>query len=176
LPNRLQPAAAKAPGQATKSLHETAPPKSVGEQQKRVPPTKSVSFCGCELRLAMTLQRFRNFGGVNRKIDAVDVARPRQVHSKFFPNPTGTRRKYNHPITETSCLAHVVRNKHYRFVPRFPDSLQIPIELLTSQRIKSGKRFIHQQHTRIRRQRASKRHALLHSTRKLVNIGALEAA
>src|SRR5262249_26230978 len=142
--NRLRLAAATAGGQATKSLHETAPPKSAGDQQKIMPPTRSVSFCDCDLRLAMTLQRFCNFRGVNRQVDTVDVARPRQVHSKFFANATWTRRKNYHSVAETSCLANVMCHKHDCFVPRFPDSLKIPIELLTSQRIKSGKRLIHQ--------------------------------
>ena len=69
-----------------------------------------------------------------------------------------------------------MRNKHVCFVPRFPDSLQIPIELLTSQRIQSGKRFIHQQHARIGSKGAGKRDSLLHPTRKFVNVGTLEAA
>src|SRR6185436_16715338 len=161
-------------GQATKSLHETVPPKSAGEQQKKVPPTKNVSFCDCDLQLAITLQRFHDFRSMNGKIDTVDVARSRQVHSKLFSNTAGTRRKNYHAIAETSCLADVVRNKHDCFVPRFPDSLKVSIELLTSQRIESSKRLIHQQHARIRRQRAGKRDALLHSARQLVNVGALE--
>jgi hypothetical protein len=86
----------------------------------------------------------------------------------------GRGEKNYHTIAETSCFADVVRNKYDCFVPRFPDSLKISIELLTSQRIESSKRLVHQQHARIRRQRASKRDALLHSTRKLVNVGALK--
>src|SRR5262249_390943 len=69
-----------------------------------------------------------------------------------------------------------MRNKHDCFISRFPDSLKIPIELLTCERIKGSKGLIHQQHARIRRQRASKRDALLHSTGQLVNVGALEPA
>src|SRR5439155_5887970 len=80
----------------------------------------------------------------------------------------------SHAVAETSCLAHVVRNKNNCFVSRFPDSLEIAIELLTCQRIESSKRLVHKQHARIRRQRTSKRYTLLHSTRKLVNVGALE--
>src|SRR6476659_3588324 len=102
---------------------------------------------------------------MNGKIDTVDVARPRQVDSKLFSNATGTRRKNYNTIAERSCLADVVCDKHECFVPRFPDSLKIAIEVLTSQRIESSKRLIHQQHARIGRQRASKRDALLHSTR-----------
>jgi hypothetical protein len=48
--------------------------------------------------------------------------------------------------------------------------------LLTSQRIESSKGLIHKQDARIRRQRASERDALLHSTRQLVNVGPLEPA
>src|SRR6478736_7418528 len=163
-------------GQATKSLRETAPPKSAGEQQKKVPPTTNVSFRDCDFQLAIIFQRFHNFRRMNGKIDTVDIARPRQVHSKLFSNTTGTRRKNYHTIAETSCLANVVRNKHDCFVPRFPNSLKVSIELLTSQCIESSKRLIHQQHARIRCQRAGKGNALLHSTRKLVNVGALEPA
>src|SRR5207342_3150930 len=92
----------------TKSLHETVPPKSAGEHQKRVPPTKNVSFRDCDLQLAITLQRFHNFRSMNGKIDTVDVARPRQVHSKLFSNATRTRRKNYYAVAETSCLADVV--------------------------------------------------------------------
>src|SRR6266487_506679 len=124
---------------STKVPSTAAPPKSSGEQQKKVPPTKNVSFCDCDLQLAITLQRFHNLRSMNGKIDTVDVARPREIHSKLFSNATGTRRKNYHAIAKTSCLADVVRDKHDCFVPRFPDSLKISIELLTSQRIESSK-------------------------------------
>jgi len=84
------------------------------------------------------------FRGVNSKLDTVDVARPREIQSKFLSNTTGTRRKNYHPIAETSCFSNVMRNEHDCLVPRLPYSLKITIELLTSQRIKSGKRLIHQ--------------------------------
>src|SRR4029450_2536657 len=132
-----------------------------------MPPTKNVSFGDCDLRLAITLQRFRNFRGVNRQVDTVDVARPRQIHSKFFSNATRTRRKNYHAVAETSGLADVVRDKHDCFVPRFPDSLKIAIELLTGQRIESSKRLVHQQHALIKRPRASTRDAPRLSPRQL---------
>ncbi len=113
---------------------------------------------------------------MDSKVDTVDVARPRQVHGKFLPNATGTRRKNYHPIAKTSCLSNVMRNEHDCFLPRFPDPLKISIELLTSQRIKSRKRFIHQQHAWVWCQGAGKRDPLFHSTRKLVNVGTLEVA
>src|SRR5262249_31865759 len=145
-----------AKGQGTKSLHETAPPKSAGEQQRKVPLRKIVSSCGRNFGLTKALQRLGNLCRVNSQVDTVDVARPRQVHSKLFPNATGTRGKNNHPIAETSCLADVMRNEHDCLVSGLPDSLKIAVELLASKRIKSSKRFVHEQHTRIRRQRASK--------------------
>ena len=114
---------------------------------------------------------------MNGKIDTVDVARPRQVHSNFFSNATGTRRKNYYTIAEASCLADVVRDKHDCFVPRFPDSLKVSIELLTSERIESSKRLVH------RAARAdsgasarASGDALLHSTRQLVNVGTFEPA
>src|SRR5215472_3516181 len=85
-------------------------------------------------------------------------------------------RKDKNSIPQACRFANVVRDKDDCFVPRFPNSLKIPIELLTSQRIKSSKGLIHQQHARIRSQGAGKRDPLFHSTRKFMDVGALEPA
>ena len=95
---------------------------------------------------------------------------------EFLPNATGMRRKEEHAIAQASCLSNVMRNEHNRFLARLPDSLNIPVELLASQRIERGKRFIHQQHARIGCQGAGQRDPLLHSTRKFVDVGMLEPA
>ena len=80
-------------------------------------------------------------------------------------------RKKQYAIAETGGFPHVVRDEDDRFAARFPDLLNIAVKLLARKRIKGSEWFIHEKHARIRRECASERNALLHSTGKFVDVG-----
>ena len=116
--------------------------------------------------------RLRVFG----EIDAVEVARARQINHEFFLNAPGMRRKKKHAIAETGRFANIVRDEDDRLVARFPDALDVAVKLLAGERIERGEWFVHQEHARIRRERARERDALFHSAGKLVNVRVFESS
>src|SRR5947207_15935199 len=69
-----------------------------------------------------------------------------------------------------------MREKDNGFSARFPDFLNITVELFARESIQSRERLIHEKHARIRRKRTSERDALLHSTGKFVNVRAFKPA
>src|SRR2546425_748740 len=69
-----------------------------------------------------------------------------------------------------------MRNKDNGFAAFLPDALDVAIELFTRERVQRREWLIHQKNTRVWRQRPCQRDTLLHSTRKLVNVGALETS
>ena len=78
-----------------------------------------------------------------------------------------TTRLPRHAASRTLCVTKMM----VCCLRTAPDFLDVAVELLAGQRIQRGKRLIHQQHARIRRQRASQRHSLLHPAGELMDIG-----
>ena len=65
-------------------------------------------------------------------------------------------RKKNNTVAEAGCLANIMSDKDNCLLARLPDSLNIPVKLFPSERVKRCKRLIHEQDTRIWRKSASK--------------------
>jgi hypothetical protein len=68
-----------------------------------------------------------------------------------------------------------VRDEHDRLLALLPDALEVAVELLARHRVERRERLVHQQHARVRGERARERHALLHPARELVHGGVREA-
>src|SRR4029077_10048265 len=96
--------------------------------------------------------------------------RPFEIDLELFANSPRIRRKQKDPIAQTGSFADVVCDEQDRFLTRLPDLLEVAVKLFASQRIQRSERFIHQQHAWIGRKRTSERNALLHASRKLMNV------
>src|SRR5205814_1702766 len=115
-----------------------------------------------------------DLASISREIGRVHVARTRKIDKELLLDASGMRRKKQDPIAEAGRFAHIVRDKHDRFLAAFPDGLQIAVKLLPRERIESTERLIHEKHPRVRRECARQGDALFHSTRKLMDVRALE--
>src|SRR5438046_2810824 len=160
----------------TKFSHEMLLPKTEAGGRKTRPREEIVSSCGDCLGLAEALQSFRNSRGVRRKIDTVDITWAGQFKRKVFVDPARRWGDKQATGAQTCRFTHIVRDKDDRFAARFPDFLNIAVELLASKRIQSSERLVHEEHPRVRRERAGERDALLHSAGKLMNIGMFKPA
>ena len=116
-------------------------------------------------------ERFRDFRGVGRKAWAVDIARAGKVDVEFLPDAARIWRKQNHAAPQASRFPDIVRHEDNRLFSSRPDSLEIAVELFAGHGIQGPKRFVHQEHARIWRQRTGQRHALAHSAGEFVNVG-----
>ena len=85
------------------------------------------------------------------------------------------RRKKEDSIAQTSRFADVVGDKDNGFAARFPDALEIAIELLAGEGVEGGEGLIHQEHAWIWREGAGQSDALFHSPGKLVDVRAFES-
>src|SRR5438477_10736750 len=85
-------------------------------------------------------------------------------------------RKKQDAIPQASCFANIMRDKDNGLAARFPDFLNVAVQLLARERIECGEWLVHEKHARIPRKGASERNALLHSTGQLVNGRAFKTA
>src|SRR4051794_10372828 len=138
--------------------------------QRTPPPRETFSLRNLRAVLADVLQGAHNFGRVAREIDAVDVARPRQIDRELFLDATGMRREKHDPIAETGGFADVVGDEDNRLMTRGPDALDVAVKLLAGEGVERGERLVHEQDPRIWRERAGECDALLHATGKLVDV------
>jgi hypothetical protein len=63
-----------------------------------------------------------------------------------------------------------MRDEYDRLFARLPDFLNVSVKLFACQRIEGSEWFVHQQHSRVRRERTGERNALLHAARELMNV------
>ena len=91
--------------------------------------------------------------------------------STTLPRPP---REHNHPIPEEHRLTDRVRHKHHRLLRLQPQTLQIQIQLIPTQRIQRPKRLIHQKQRRIMQKRPTNRDPLPHPPTQLKRIPVLE--
>src|ERR1700730_1058320 len=99
------------------------------------------------------------------------IAWPRKRHFKNFANAARCRRHDDDPIGQASGFAHIVCDEDNRFAPLLPNALDIAVKLLARHGVERSERFVHQEHTRVRRKGARQRDALFHSAGKLMHVG-----
>src|SRR5437773_6284709 len=168
-------AAAQVLKRATRSLLEKPIPREQSRRRRKEQREGYVS-CRCgSFGLDFTFECVSDSTGVGGKLNAVQVARPRQLDYEFLLHPPRMRRKKQDPITQTNRFADVVSDKDNGLAPRFPNTLEITIKLLAGKSIESGERLIHQKDAWIRREGAGQRGALFHPAGKLVNVGAFKS-
>ncbi len=102
--------------------------------------------------------------------DAVKIARARQRYVKNFADPSRCRRHDYDAIGQARRFPHVVCNEDNRFAALLPNALDVAVKLLARHGVERRERFVHQEHTRVRRQRARQRHALFHAAGKLMHV------
>src|SRR5437879_1050275 len=107
----------------------------------------------------MAAQRAREPGGLLRDLDAVEIARPRQVDVEHLADPARRGRHENYSIGETGGFTDVMRDENDRFAPLLPNPLDVAVKLLPRHRIERGERFVHPEHTRVRTKRPRPRAA-----------------
>ena len=118
----------------------------------------------------MAFQRRSEFRGVLRDVDAVEIARSRQINFKDLADPARRGRHDHDAIGQARGFADVVGDEDDRLAPFLPDLLDIAVELLARHGVERGERFVHQQDPRVRRQGAGQGDALFHSTGELMHI------
>ena len=96
--------------------------------------------------------------------------------STILRNATRTRRHRHDPVGKQNGFRYVVGHEDHGLLVGVPDAHQFEAELLARHRIERGEWFVHQQHRGIVDQRATDRHALLHSAGKFARIALLETA
>src|SRR6266516_6338873 len=170
-----RPAAAPATRPATRSWREKPIPKGRSRPRKRERRGGIVSFRCRSLGLCAAFEGVGNSTGIGGELDAIQVTWSRQLNYEFLLHPSRMRRKKQNPIAQTNRFADVVGDKDNSFASRFPNALEIAIKLLAGEGIEGGEGLIHQEDARIRRQGAGQGHALLHSARKLVDVGAFKS-
>src|SRR5437764_7323188 len=106
---RLAPGPAIKP--ATRFLRETPIPKGRLKSRRRERRRGTVSF-GCHhLGLSTLFEGVGNSAGIGGKLDAVQIARPRQLDDEFLLDPSRMRRKKQDSIAQTNRFADVVGDK-----------------------------------------------------------------
>src|SRR5882724_3251885 len=157
-----RPAAEPATRPATRFSREKPIPKGRSRPRKRERRGGIVSFRCRSLGLGTAFEGVGNSASIGRELDAVQVARSRQLDHEFLLHPTRMRRKKQDPITQTNRFADVVSDKDNGFAPRFPNALEIAIKLLAGKSIEGGERLIHQEDAWIGREGAGQRDTLFH--------------
>src|SRR5205807_3033976 len=168
-------AAAQVTKPATRFSQEKPTPKGRSGSRKRERRGGIVSSRGRSFGLGTAFEGVSNSAGIGRELDAVQVARSRQLDYKFLLHPSRMRRKKQDPITQANRFANVVGDEDNGFASRFPNALEIAIELLAGEGIEGGEGFIHQEDAWIGREGAGQRDPLFHSPGKLVDVGAFKS-
>src|SRR6266567_814108 len=157
-----RPAAAPAIRPATRSWREKPIPKGRSRPRKRERRGEIVSFRDRSVGLGAAFEGVGNSAGIGSELNAVQIARSRQLDHEFLLHPTRMRRKQQNPITQTNRFANVVSDKDNGFASRFPNALEIAIKLLAGKSIEGGERLIHQKDAWIRGEGAGQRDTLFH--------------
>src|SRR6266568_4941164 len=139
---------------ATRSWREKPIPKGRSRPRKRERRGGIVSFRDRSVGLGAAFEGVGNSAGIGSELNAVQIARSRQLDHEFLLHPSRMRRKQQDPITQTNRFANVVSDKDNGFASRFPNALEIAIKLLAGEGIEGGKGLIHQEDARIRREGA----------------------
>src|SRR5207248_10220489 len=124
---------------ATRSLREKPNATAREGQQRKVRRKEIFSFGVLAAVLAKLSQRTNDFRRVTRKIDAIDIARSRQIYCKFLLDTPGMGGKKQHALAQAGGLANIVSNKDDCFFALFPNSLKVAVELFPRQRIQRRK-------------------------------------
>jgi len=72
-------------------------------------------------------------------------------------------RKQHHAVAQAHRLPHIMGHEKNGFPAVPPDALQVTVELFPRQGVQRGKRFIHEQHPGVGRERPGQGDALFHS-------------
>src|SRR5256884_9886205 len=93
---------------ATRFSPEKPIPKERSRPRKRERRGGIVSFRCRSLGLGAAFEGVGNSAGIGGELDAVQIARSRQVDHEFLLHPTRMRRKKEEPIAQTDRFAHGV--------------------------------------------------------------------
>jgi hypothetical protein len=116
-----------------------------------------------------------NSAGIGGELDAVQVAWSRQLNYEFLLHPTRMRRKKQDPIAQANRFSNVVGDKDNGFAPRFPNALEVAIELFAGEGVEGREGLIHQEDAWIRGESSGQSDALFHSPGKLVDVSAFKS-
>src|SRR5438046_4122801 len=128
---------------ATRFSREKPIPKGRSRPRRRERRGGIVSFRCRSLGLGTAFEGVGNSAGIGGELDAVQVARSRQLDYKFLLHPPRMRRKKQDPIAQTNRFADVMGDKDNGFASRFPNALEIAIKLLAGEGIEGGEGLIH---------------------------------
>jgi hypothetical protein len=109
-----------------------------------------------------------NLGSEVREGGIVDAAGARKVDVEDLTDASWVGREQHNAVAEADGFTDIMRDEHDSFSALREDALNISIELIARECVERGKRFVHQQHTGVRREAACKRNALAHTTRELM--------
>src|SRR5205807_6195695 len=140
-----RPAAAPATRPATRFSREKPIPRERSRPRRKERRGGIASCRGCGLGLGAAFEGVGNSAGIGGELDAVQVARSRQLDYEFLLHPTRMRRKKQDPITQTNRFADVMGDKDNGFASRFPNALEIAVKLLAGESIEGSEGFIHQE-------------------------------
>src|SRR6476620_4402101 len=141
----LRPAAEPVTRPATRFSREKPIPRARSRPRRKERRGGIVSFRCRSLGLGAAFEGVGNSAGIGGELDAVQVAWSRQLDYEFLLHPSRMRRKKQDPITQTNRFTNVMGDKDNGFASRFPNALEIAIQLLASESIEGGERFIHQE-------------------------------
>src|SRR2546428_14040668 len=105
----------------------------------------------------MAAQRAREPGGLLRDLDAVEIARPRQVDVEDLADPAWRGRHENYSIGETGGFTDGMRDENDRFAPLFPKPPDVAVKFLPPHSIEAWERFLHQEQSLVWRTRPRQR-------------------
>src|SRR6267378_1614463 len=168
-------AAAQAAGLATRFSREKPIPKGRSRPRRKERRGGIVSFRCRSLGLSTGFEGVGNSAGIGGELDAIQVARSRELDYEFLLHPTRMRRKKQDPITQTNRFTNVVGDKDNGFAARFPNALKIAIELLAGEGIEGSEGLIHQEDAWIRCKSPGQGDPLFHPPRKLVDVSAFKS-
>src|SRR6476620_12050408 len=129
----LRPAGEPVTRLATRFWREKPIPKERSRPRRKERRGGIVSFRCRSLGLGTAFEGVGNSAGIGGELDAVQVARSRQLDYEFLLHPYRMRRKKQDPIAQTNRFADVVGDKDNGFAPRFPNALEVAIELLAGE-------------------------------------------
>src|SRR6266446_3398888 len=170
-----RPAAEPAARPATRFSREKPIPKERSGPRRKESRGRIVSCRACSLGLGAAFKGVGNSAGIGGELDTVQVARSRQLDYKFLLHPTRMRRKKQDSITQTNRFADVMGDKDKGFASRFPNALEIAIQLLAGEGIEGSEGLIHQEDAWIRCKSSGQGDPLFHSAGKLVDVGAFKS-
>ena len=109
---------------------------------------------------------------------ALDGQRTRALerHVEHALDAAGPRAHHHDPIGQVHRLVDLVRDEQHCLARARPDLEELRLHVLARLRVERGKRLVHQQHHRIRRQRPRQVDPLLHAAGELGRVVPLEAA